>query len=139
MQQLTRLISLIIAIFFYTTGFAASNTDPTGLWKTPQSILKVFSVNGEWRAEVVKVLNSANPNPLCTNCSGKRKNQPLIGMTVVWGLKAGNNEWEGGKVLEPQTGAIYDCTLQLSADGQQAHFYASKTIYGRMMTWTRVE
>ena len=51
------------------------------------------------------------PNPVCKECEGERKNQPVTGMTIIWGMKKNADEWSGGQILDPKNGKIYGCKM----------------------------
>lgn len=135
-------ISLLITLLFSSCVINASEqNDPTGTWQTPRSILKIYNTNGELRANVVKILNNKLPSfPLCKNCPEKFQNKPIIGMTVIWGLKKqNNNNWGDGQALDPESGKIYNATLELSKDGKTINFHASKSFFGRTIEWRRLK
>ena len=41
----------------------------------------------------------------CKECKGDRKDKPIIGMTILWGLKQDGDEWNGGEILDPAQAA----------------------------------
>lgn len=85
--------------------------------KKPSSIVHIYQKAGVLYAKVVKLLNlkpGESPNPLCDKCKGKRKNKRILGMTFVWGMKKkGKLHWGDGKILDPDDGKVYGCTMWL--------------------------
>jgi hypothetical protein len=73
----------------------AQNDSAIGKWKTfddktarAKSIVQITEENGELTGKVLEVLESpAGPHPLCKPCEGERKDQPVEGMTILWGAK----------------------------------------------------
>src|SRR2546429_161127 len=62
--------------------------------------------------KVIQVLESPDgPHPLCKPCQGERKDQPVEGMTILWGAKRRGVSWGDGKILDPENGKIYRVTL----------------------------
>jgi uncharacterized protein (DUF2147 family) len=129
------------------TAFAAEVT-PVGTWKTiddetgkPKSIVKITDEGGELKATVVEVLQSDDGlHPICKNCDGERKNQPIEGMNIMWGVhKDGDTIWDGGKILDPKTGKIYKVKLQPSEDGTKltVRGYIGFSLIGRSQEWQR--
>jgi len=55
-------------------------------------------------------------NPKCKKCSGDRKDQPLVGLQIIRGLKWDGGEWEDGTIVDPETGKVYDCTIWVDKD-----------------------
>ncbi|MGN6225300.1 DUF2147 domain-containing protein [Dyella sp. KULCS107] len=128
------------------SAFAATDT-PVGTWKTiddkthqPKSIVEITDNNGELQAKVVKVLNSdEGPNPICKECDGARKNQPIEGMTIMWGVTKDDDVWDGGKILDPKNGKEYKVKLTLTDGGQKldVHGYIGFALLGRSQVWER--
>ena len=128
------------------SAFAATDT-PVGTWKTiddkthqPKSIVEITDNNGELQAKVVKVLNSdEGPNPICKECDGARKNQPIEGMTIMWGVTKDDDVWDGGKILDPKNGKQYKVKLTLMDGGQKldVHGYIGFALLGRSQVWER--
>ena len=128
------------------SAFAATDT-PVGTWKTiddkthqPKSIVEITDNNGELQAKVVKVLNSdEGPNPICKECDGARKNQPIEGMTIMWGVTKDDDMWDGGKILDPKNGKEYKVKLTLMDGGQKldVHGYIGFALLGRSQVWER--
>ena len=128
------------------SAFAATDT-PVGTWKTiddkthqPKSIVEITDNNGELQAKVVKVLNSdEGPNPICKECDGARKNQPVEGMTIMWGVTKDDDVWDGGKILDPKNGKEYKVKLTLMDGGKKldVHGYIGFALLGRSQVWER--
>jgi len=131
----------------------AANNTPVGTWKTiddtthkPKSIVEITEHNGEYQAKIVELLNRTpedvardGEHPLCTKCDGERKNQPIVGMTFMWGVSQDGDEWSGGKILDPKNGKIYKVKLKLVDGGQKldVHGYIGFALLGRSQIWER--
>jgi uncharacterized protein (DUF2147 family) len=141
------MIALAAALVLSARAFAADAT-PAGVWKTiddktgqPKSIVEISDQNGELTGKVTQVLQSdQGPNPICKECEGERKNQPVTGMTIIWGMKkSGEDEWSGGKILDPKNGKIYGCKMHLVDNGQKLDVrgFIGFSLLGRTQTWER--
>ncbi|TBR38865.1 MULTISPECIES: DUF2147 domain-containing protein [Dyella] len=129
-------------------AFAANNS-PVGTWKTiddktkqPKSIVQITETNGELQGKVLKVLQSDDgPHPVCKECDGDRKNQPVEGMVIMWGVKADGDEWDGGKILDPKNGKVYKVKLKTMENGTKldVHGYIGFSLIGRSQVWVREE
>jgi uncharacterized protein (DUF2147 family) len=131
----------------------AANDTPVGTWKTiddathkPKSIVEITEHNGEYQAKIVELLNRTpedvardGEHPLCTKCDGERKDQPIVGMTFMWGVSKDGDEWSGGKILDPKNGKIYKVKLKLVDGGQKldVHGYIGFALLGRSQIWER--
>lgn len=129
-----------------TAAFAANNS-PVGTWKTiddktqqAKSIVQITEVNGELQGKVIKVLQSDDgPHPVCKECDGERKNQPVEGMVILWGVKADGDVWDGGKILDPKNGKVYKVKLKTIENGTRldVHGYIGFSLIGRSQEWIR--
>ncbi len=126
---------------------AAESDSPVGKWKTfddktgrAKSIVRIREENGELTGKVLEVLESpAGPHPVCRPCEGERKDQPVEGMTILWGAKKNGDAWDGGEILDPQNGRIYHVSLTLLDNGQklEVHGYIGISAIGRSQIWQR--
>jgi hypothetical protein len=82
-----------------------------------------------------------DPNPVCGQCPGDKLNQPLLGLVFIEGMKQSGLDYDGGTILDPETGKVYSASMRLSADGTQLNVrgFVGLSIFGRSQTWTRVE
>ncbi len=82
------------------------------------------------------MLKPDDPNdvhPVCKKCDGERKNKPIEGMTIMWGLKKDGDEWSGGQILDPSKGKIYKVTIKLIDGGNKldVHGFIGFSLIGR--------
>lgn len=103
----------------------AAQNGPEGRWKTiddetgsAKSIVELTrAADGGLTGTVVEILQSdRGPNPVCDRCSGERKDQPIVGMTILWNLKPKGDTWEGGTILDPTNGRTYRSKAQMLDD-----------------------
>ncbi|MFT3792781.1 MAG: DUF2147 domain-containing protein [Rudaea sp.] len=146
-MRLYTFVFAAVAALFAGSAFALDAT-PVGIWRTiddatgkPKSIVEISEANGEVIGKVKEILQSdKGPNPLCEECSGERKNQPIIGMTIIWGMKKDGDVWDGGTILDPKNGNTYGCKLTPAADGKtlQVRGFKGFSLLGRTQVWERV-
>lgn len=117
-----------------------------GKWKTmddetgePKSIVEITEKSGKIYAKVIEILNLSNKNALCQNCSGEDKNKPILGLTIIKGLKKDGSEYNSGQILDPKNGKLYKCSLSLeSKDKLKVRGYIGFSLLGRTQYWHRV-
>ncbi len=82
-----------------------------------------------------------DPNPICTECPGEKRNRPILGLVFIEGMKQSGLDYEDGTILDPETGKVYHATMHLSPDGTRltVRGYIGLEIFGKSQTWTRVE
>jgi uncharacterized protein (DUF2147 family) len=128
---------------------AAESDSPVGKWRTfddktgrAKSIVQITEENGELTGKVLEVLESpTGPHPVCKPCEGERKDQPVEGMTILWGAKKNGASWEDGEILDPENGRIYRAMLTLLGSGQKLEVrgYIGIPAIGRRQIWRRQE
>lgn len=128
----------IIILVFCGVVNASGISSPEGIWRTARSELRLYEVNGELRGDVSKILTAKGNSALCDKCQGSNHNKPLLGMTVLTGLRFKDDKWVGGKVLDPDTGDLMNCTLSVSKDGKTIEFRPSKGLFSKTLTWERL-
>lgn len=129
-------------------GSAFAQATPVGLWRQvddktgeAKSEIRISDSGGVLSARIEKLLKSSKPNPTCEKCSDERKNQPIEGMEIIRGVrKAADKEvWEGGKVLDPESGREYNARLTPIEGGRKLEMRGSFGPIGRTQTWVRVQ
>lgn len=76
-------------------------------------------MDGEFLGTVVRVFGAAAPNPLCEQCEGALRNRPVIGMTILRGLRRNASGYDGGTILDPDEGRTYRCAMTVREGGQR--------------------
>ena len=138
----------IAACLLLSSAVAWAATDsPVGTWQQVddqtgkvKSIIQITDNNGQLEAKVLQVLLSDDgPHPLCKKCDGDKKDQPIEGMTIMWGVHKDGDVWDGGKILDPKSGTVYKVKLSMSDGGQKldVHGYVGFSLLGRSQIWLR--
>ncbi|MDE2427381.1 MAG: DUF2147 domain-containing protein [Burkholderiales bacterium] len=136
------LLSLSIA------PFAHADDSPTGLWKSiddksgkPKALIRITEIGGELQGRIEKLFlePDAEKEPKCVKCEGVNKDQPIIGMTILFGLKKDGDEYNGGKILDPGNGKLYSSKLTLIENAKKLNVrgYIGAPLFGRTQTWIR--
>lgn len=149
--MMRRLVSLSLAAGALVAARAmAQEATPVGVWKTiddetgkPKSLVRITESNGELRGTVEKLFRDASEdqNPKCEKCDGALKDQPIIGMTILTGMKKDGGEYNGGKILDPNNGKVYKSKMSLIDGGKKLDVrgYIGVPMLGRTQTWLRQE
>jgi uncharacterized protein (DUF2147 family) len=139
--------SLIAAVLALPCAWA-QNASPVGLWKTiddetgkPKSLVRITENQGELSGKIEKLLRepSEEQNPKCVKCEGANKDQPIIGLTILQGLKKDGDSYGGGTVMDPKNGEVYKAKIKLKDGGQKLDMraYIGTPLLGRTQTWLR--
>ncbi len=118
-SQIMRLsLVALLMVFFGISSYSQIE----GNWKTVDddtgetvSIVKIWKANdGLYYGKVTNLFKEADKNSVCSACpkSDPRYNKKVQGMTVISKMKkTDDNEWEGGKILDPANGKEYTCKI----------------------------
>eukprot|EP01133_Synstelium_polycarpum_P022174 gene22174-26610_t len=126
------------------------NHTPVGTWKTiddasgkPKSLVVITESNGVLQGKIEKLFRGPDEdqNPKCDKCTGTKKDQPIIGLVILSGLKYDGKEWTGGEITDPANGKTYKSKAELTEGGTklQVRGYIGVPMFGRSQTWVREE
>jgi uncharacterized protein (DUF2147 family) len=128
-----------------------ANLSPVGNWQTiddnsgkPRALVRIVELNGELSGTIEKIYSAPgeDPAPRCVKCTDSRRDQPVLGMTFLNGLKKDAEPlvWSGGEILDPDNGSVYRSRATLSEDGTklQVRGYIGIALLGRTQVWKRV-
>lgn len=121
---------------------------PTGLWRNiddktgkSKALIRITEVNGELEGKIEKIFREPNEdqNPKCVRCEGANKDKPIIGLTIMTGLKKDDDEYTGGKILDPDNGVLYSCKLKLIEQNKKLKVrgFVGLPLLGRSQIWVR--
>ena len=135
------------------SGLSFAESDPLiGKWKTIDDRTGYSRADVEIRKKpdgtyegiIVETRNipGAEKMEICSNCPGKLKNTPFIGLPFIWGFKQdpkNPREFIQGHVLDPIGGKVYKGKARLNANGKRLTLrgYVGVSVIGRSVTWVK--
>lgn len=137
---------LWITVLFITSAYA-QGASVLGKWKSIDdetgkalAIVEIFEERGKIYGRILDILNPDDKHKVCELCSGEDKNKPILGLTVIKGLIKDDDEYNGGKILDPKHGKLYKCYINLeSKDKLKVRGYIGISLFGRTQYWHRVK
>ena len=143
---------LCVGMLFLISNARAqdSRTSPVGRWKTVDdatgqvtSLVVIWEVNGKLYGRIEQLVHSDphDPDPRCSRCDGEAKGKPLVGLRILWDLERNGNQWSGGKVLDPDNGRQYRCSVAVESGGKKLKVrgFLGFSLLGRTQYWLRDE
>jgi uncharacterized protein (DUF2147 family) len=99
--------------------------------------------DGLYEGRFVKMFKQPGEQELiqtCKKCTGDQKDAPMIGLTIVKGMKRYGDKYVGGTILDPRDGTVYHAQMELSADGRRlaVRGYLGLPLLGQTQIWTRL-
>lgn len=138
---------LLMALFFQAT---AQIDQMLGEWKTiddetkeAKSIVKIYkATNGKYYGKITDLLSKPDDTK-CTECTGKLKDQPIVGMNIVTNMKEDGNNLSDGKIMDPANGKYYHCSIELDDSDKDKLIVRGSVdswgLAGRSQVWHRVK
>jgi len=123
---------------------SAAPTSPIGRWKTiddssgkPKAIVEIYDQGGKLYGKIIKLFREPGEeaDPKCDKCTGAKKNQRVIGMVILEGLKQEGDEWKGGTILDPDNGKTYRCKIKLEKGKLKVRGFIGVSLLGRTQYW----
>lgn len=143
-------LALTLGAALTSSAVWAADASPVGLWRNiddvsgkPRALIRITESNGTLRGKIEKVflVPTEDPNPKCVKCEGALKDAPVIGLTILTGLKKNGEEYSGGKILDADSGKVYSSSVKPSSDGSKltVRGYIGVQALGRSQVWMRQE
>lgn len=144
----SKTVAALLSAPLLAVSFGAfAQSSPVGTWvtiddhtKKPKSVVEITEVGGVLKGTVSKVLQSdQGPNPVCKACTGANHNKPIEGLTIITNVKKNGSVWDGGQILDPQSGKTYSVKLTPAANGKsmQVRGFMGVSLLGRTQVWQR--
>ncbi|MDF1678400.1 MAG: DUF2147 domain-containing protein [Legionellaceae bacterium] len=135
-------LGMILAVFAVSVAFAKA---PTGKWITvddktgkKRSEVQLTVENDQLSGKILRVYAEEGDTGICKLCPGPFKNQPIEGLTFLWGLKENKDgSWSGGEILDPKTGKIYHVKMTQKGNKLYVRGYVGVSLLGRTQIWIR--
>lgn len=140
-------VFLATSLFVCFSAFSAETAGtPVGFWKTiddstnePRAIVEIKEVDGKLFGNIIKTFPKEGDKTECTECSGDKKDKPIVGLEIIWDLKKDGDEYTGGHILDPKNGKTYKAKITLIENGEKLKVrgFIGFSLLGRTQTWLK--
>ena len=135
---------LIVLIIVFS--ISANGQSIIGQWETfddntnnKKGLVEIYKENNTYSAKIIKTFIGPK-DATCNYCKGSKKDQPIIGLVIIKNIKKNNNEFDGGTILDPESGTEYKCYLKLVKDNKlKVRGFVGFSVFGRTQYWRRKE
>jgi len=141
--------NLVLATAFgLLTTLAHAQATPVGAWKTiddetkvEKSVVRITDTGGVLSGKIEKITDPAKQAEKCDKCTDARKDKPILGMTIIEGVKKNPDEayWDGGTILDPNNGKVYKLRMTPKDGGKLLEVRGFIGPFYRNQQWIRVE
>jgi uncharacterized protein (DUF2147 family) len=147
MIRIASFSAALLATLFAAQAAWAQAT-PAGLWrtidddgKTEKSQVRIVDNGGTVTGKIEKIADPSKQDAKCEKCSGALKDQPIVGMQIIEGMKksADDAHWEGGTILDPNNGKTYKLRLTPLDGGKGLEVRGYIGPFYRNQHWQRIE
>ncbi|MBD0402050.1 MULTISPECIES: DUF2147 domain-containing protein [unclassified Flammeovirga] len=132
-----------VFLIFSSSPLFAQETSAFGVWKTiddetneAKAYVEIYKVGDKMHGKITKLLMDPE-DTLCDNCPGDKKNKPVLGMEIIWGMEKDGDRWIDGEILKPENGKVYDGKIWVEDGKLQVRGYIG--FMYKTQTWLRVE
>ena len=138
-------VFLLLFVGLLWNAQAQSENAILGLWYNTEKTAQIQIVkNGsEFIGKITWVKNpNTDGKPVLDrqNSDPKLQTRPILGLSILEGLKYGGGMWKDGKIYDPNSGKTYSCEVRLKdANVLEVKGYLGFSFVGRTVEWTKVK
>jgi uncharacterized protein (DUF2147 family) len=143
--------SMMLGVLLLSAAAPLRAAEPTaaGLWEQvddktgkAESWFKIVERNGVYEGGIVKIFfkPGEDENWTCDKCEGADRGKPVLGLTMIKGMRRNGLSYENGTILDPRDGSVYRALMRVSPDGQKLEVrgYLGISLFGQSQVWNRL-
>ncbi len=136
----------LFLLLLMTLSITVSGQSIIGQWETyddktkeKKAIIEIYEKDNLYFAKIVRNL-VGDKNALCEKCKGTKKDNPIRGLVIIENIKKIDKKFDGGTILDPESGETYSCYLELiNKNKLKVRGFLGFSIFGRTQYWIRKE
>lgn len=137
---------VILLCVFGSVGAQVKADDIAGVWLThgdKPAKIQIYKTGAQYHGKIVFLqvpLENGKPMVDKNNPDKSKQGEQLMGLELLSGFVFDRDEWNGGRVYDPESGKTYSCTISLKDPHTlKVRGYVGISLFGRTEVWTRVE
>lgn len=149
-MNVSRLLLPLLALTFLLTAFtAAENPDAVvGTWLngTKKGHVQIYKQGNKYFGRLIYLTEpndpaTGKPKTDGKNPDAKLRSRPLLNLNIMQGFEFdGDDQWEDGKIYNPEDGKTYSCYMKLNnPNSLYVRGYVGIKAIGKTQTWTRIK
>lgn len=149
-KKMLAALAVVVALAVAPLASFAASPTPVGTWKTiddktgkPRALVEVYEDGDSLDGKVIKVFPQPgkDADPVCRKCPGDLKGHKVTGLVILQDVKKHGDTWEGGTILDPESGKTYKAKVSVLDGGKRLEVrgFIGFSMFGRSQTWVREE
>jgi uncharacterized protein (DUF2147 family) len=141
MKYILSIISILIALSLRAQTKA---DDIVGIWLTggnEPAKIQVYRSGDKYFGKIVWLKypeKSGKPRVDSKNPDKSKQSQPIIGIVILKNFKFEEDEWNDGKIYDPESGKTYSCVLSFKEKNVlKVRGYVGVSLLGRTEVWNK--
>jgi len=147
MKRYHKLLIVVLTLLYGFNSMAATGPDDVlGIWLNAngKGQIQIFKQGNAYFGKLVwlKEPNDEQGKPKLdkNNPDNQLKAKPVLGLQILKGFQFDKDEWNNGKIYDPQNGKEYKCYMKMKdANTLLVRGYIGISMIGRTETWTRIK
>ncbi|MFT7073499.1 MAG: hypothetical protein ACJAX3_002496 [Patiriisocius sp.] len=139
-----KIIKPILLLLMTALSITLNGQTIIGKWETfddktneKKAIVEIYNKDNLYFAKIVETFIGPK-NATCQNCKGTKKDKPIIGLVITQNISKNGNKYDGGTILDPESGVVYNCYLKLiDSNKLKVRGFIGFSIFGRTQYWHR--
>ena len=140
--------SLSVLLLLFAVGELPAQS-VFGTWKTiddrtgkAKAIVDIYKDDsGLMDGKIVEIVEEGKEDFVCEKCEGERKDEPVLGMTIIEDAEhKGDGVYKGDTLFDPQQAMTFRCKIWLNPDNPDELMVRGYWAFVyRTQTWKRVK
>jgi uncharacterized protein (DUF2147 family) len=136
----------LLLVITQLSSFCQAKADEiVGYWQTKgknPAKIQIYKTGDRYNGKIVwlkEATENGVPKTDKKNPDKARQSRPIIGTEILTGFRFdGDDEWEDGKIYDPESGKTYSCYISLKDKSTlKVRGYIGVSLLGRTEYWTR--